>query len=80
MYFMYPGPNIESRTRIHRSQDTYRIQYSEGYTQDTSGYIRTLGGGMVRGMVRASRVRARYAYGAEEIYPYFSKFDPNLTL
>ena len=46
MYFMYPGPNTETRTGYaQNTQDTYRIQYSEGYTQDMlhqdrSGYIR----------------------------------------
>ena len=38
---MYPGPNTETRTGYaQNTQDTYRIQFSEGYTQDTSGYIK----------------------------------------
>ena len=36
---MYPGPSTEARTGYaQNTQDTYRIQYSEGYTKDTSGY------------------------------------------
>ena len=40
MYFMYPRPNTEARTRIHRIRTEYSLlSDARGIHQDTSGYI-----------------------------------------
>ena len=64
---MYPGPNTEARTGYaQNTQDTYRIQYSEGYTQDTLGYIRIQFKGPPPHVQGTPRTRAWGAPGVAE--------------